>query len=199
MQRTDEWFEIRAGRFTGSEINKLMGIKGLGETGKTYAREKAYDIVFGRDKDEGFTSFAMQRGIDLEPLAFEFFAERQFFDVEKCGFFTLGDNLGASPDGITSDGGCLEIKCPDNKKVLGLIAGEPIDTNYIWQMQCEMLVTNSAHCYFFNYGIRNDEVIFHEIVVEADKGKQDLILERVEEAVKIRDEYVQILLNNKQF
>ena len=199
MQRTDEWFELRAGRFTGSEIHKLMGIKGLGETGKTYAKEKAFDIVFGRDKDEGFTSYAMQRGIDLEPLAFDFFAERQFFEVEKCGFFVKGDNLGASPDGLTSDGGCLEIKCPDNKKILGLIAGDPIDTNYIWQMQCEMLVINSTHCYFFNYGIRNDEVIFHEIVIEADKEKQDLILERVEQAVKIRDEYVQILLTNKQF
>ena len=66
-------------------------------------------------------------------------------------------------------------------------------------MQCEMLVTNSTHCYFFNYGIRNDEIIFHEIVVEADKVKQNLILDRVEESVKIRDEYVQILLNNKQF
>lgn len=199
MQRTEQWHELRSGRFTGSEIHKLMGPKGLGETGNTYALEKAFDIVFGRDKDEGFTSYAMQRGIDLEPLAFEFFAERQFFEVEKCGFFVKGDNLGASPDGLTSDDGCLEIKCPDNKKILGLIAGKPIDTQYIWQMQCEMLVTNSTRCHFFNYGIRNDEVIFHEIIVKADKEKQDLILERVEEAVKIRDKYVELLLNNKQF
>ncbi len=199
MQRTEQWHELRSGRFTGSEIHKLMGAKGLGETGNTYALEKAFDIVFGRDKDEGFTSYAMQRGIDLEPLAFDFFAERQFFKVDKCGFFVKGDNLGASPDGLTSDNGCLEIKCPDNKKILGLISGKPIDTQYIWQMQCEMLVTNSTHCYFFNYGIRNDEVIFHEIIVHADKEKQDLILERVEEAVKIRDKYVELLLNNKQF
>jgi len=199
MQRTEQWHKLRTGRFTGSEIHKLMGVKGLGETGNTYALEKAFDIVFGRDKDEGFTSYAMQRGIDLEPLAFDFFAERQFFKVDKCGFFVKGDNLGASPDGLTSDNGCLEIKCPDNKKILGLISGKPIDTQYIWQMQCEMLVTNSTHCYFFNYGIRNDEVIFHEIIVHADKEKQDLILERVEEAVKIRDQYVEILLNNKQF
>lgn len=199
MQRTEQWHELRSGRFTGSEIHKLMGAKGLGETGNTYALEKAFDIVFGRDKDEGFTSYAMQRGIDLEPLAFEFFAERQFFEVEKCGFFVKGDNLGASPDGLTSDDGCLEIKCPDNKKIQRLIAGKPIDTQYIWQMQCEMLVTNSTRCHFFNYGIRNDEVIFHEIIVKADKEKQDLILERVEEAVKLRDEYVQILLTNKQF
>ena len=199
MQRTEQWHKLRTGRFTGSEIHKLMGVKGLGETGNTYALEKAFDIVFGRDKDEGFTSYAMQRGIDLEPLAFDFFAERQFFKVDKCGFFVKGDNLGASPDGLTSDNGCLEIKCPDNKKILGLITGKPIDTQYIWQMQCEMLVTNSTHCYFFNYGIRNDEVIFHEIIVHADKEKQDLILERVEEAVKIRDQYVEILLNNKQF
>lgn len=199
MQRTEQWHKLRTGRFTGSEIHKLMGVKGLGETGNTYALEKAFDIVFGRDKDEGFTSYAMQRGIDLEPLAFDFFAERQFFKVGKCGFFVKGDNLGASPDGLTSDNGCLEIKCPDNKKILGLISGKPIDTQYIWQMQCEMLVTNSTHCYFFNYGIRNDEVIFHEIIVHADKEKQDLILERVEEAVKIRDKYVELLLNNKQF
>lgn len=56
-----------------------MGIKGLRRTWKTYAREKAYDIVFGRDKDEGFTSFAMQRGIDLEPLAFPGFSLKAVF------------------------------------------------------------------------------------------------------------------------
>ena len=42
-QRSEEWFKQREGRATASEIHKLMGIKGLGETGKTYAFEKAIE------------------------------------------------------------------------------------------------------------------------------------------------------------
>ena len=40
-QRSSEWFKERWGKFTASSIHKLLGIRGLGETGKTYAIERA--------------------------------------------------------------------------------------------------------------------------------------------------------------
>ena len=68
-QGTDEWFENRKGKFTGSKIANLLGIKGLGKTGETYAFEQAVEKLYGRLEDS-FLSYDMQRGIDLETLAF---------------------------------------------------------------------------------------------------------------------------------
>ena len=39
-QGTDEWLSIRKGKFTASEIHKLMGQRGFGDTGMTYILEK---------------------------------------------------------------------------------------------------------------------------------------------------------------
>jgi len=75
LQRSKEWYETRRGRFTASEIHKLMGIKGMGATGETYCFEKAVEIAFGIDEDDDFTSYDMKRGIELEPKAFAKFKE----------------------------------------------------------------------------------------------------------------------------
>ena len=204
QQRSNDWFEARKGRFTGSQIHKLLGVKGLGETGKTYAFENACDIVFGFNEDEGFTSFDMQRGIDLEPIAFNKFAELKqldFISVEKCTFFPYGDNAGASPDGIVGDKAILEIKCPKPYKFFNLVANgvAEIDKNYFQQMQMEMLCTNSEKAYFFNYIIYNGIPMWHELIVERDEKVIDLIKERIIEATEIRDEYVLKLKSNIQF
>ena len=100
-QRSEEWRKQRHGKFSASEIHKLMGVRGLGETGKSYAIEKAIEELYG-DVDENFISYDMERGIELEPLAFAKFKELkslEFIDVLNCGFFTLSDSAGASPDG----------------------------------------------------------------------------------------------------
>ena len=39
-QRSNEWYNKRLGRFTGSQIHELMGVKGLGLTGEGYAYSK---------------------------------------------------------------------------------------------------------------------------------------------------------------
>mgnify|MGYP003473559635 FL=1 len=44
-QRSQEWYDLRKGVFTSSEAHKLLGIKGLGQTGETYALEKAIEII----------------------------------------------------------------------------------------------------------------------------------------------------------
>ena len=68
-QRSEEWRKQRHGKFSASEIHKLMGVRGLGETGKSYAIEKAIEELYG-EVDENFVSYDMERGIELEPLAF---------------------------------------------------------------------------------------------------------------------------------
>jgi putative phage-type endonuclease len=204
LQKSNEWFDSRLGRFTGSQIHKLLGVKGLGLTGESYAFENAIEIVFSRNEDEQLETYDMKRGNDLEPFAFEKFKEIkgfEFIEVEKCSFFPFGENAGASPDGLVGKDAVLEIKCPRPTKFFNLVAKgyDAIDKEYIAQMQMEMLCTNSNKCYFFNYIIYNGEAMFHEIVIERDEKMIELIKERIEQAVLIRNEFVNQLKNNKQF
>ena len=125
LQRSDDWFEMRKGRFTASNIHKLLGVRGLGQTGESYIFEKAVEEVFGLDENDSFTSYDMQRGVELEPLAFRKFKELKeldFIDVEETTFFPYGKHAGASPDGLVSDNSILEIKCPRPTKFFNLVA-----------------------------------------------------------------------------
>jgi len=202
QQRSPEWRQQRYGKFTSSRINDLMGIKGLGKTGETYAFDMACDIVFGQNEDEGFTSFDMQHGIETEPLAFEFFKWQkslQFLEVTECGFFALNQNTGGSPDGLVSDNSVLEIKCPKPGKLFRLIADGIIDQCYIDQMQHQMWVTGTKQAYFLNYAIFNGDIASHEIIVPRDQERIDLMKIRIDEAVIIRDAFVEKLMANRQW
>lgn len=203
-QRSENWYNERLGRFTASEIHKLLGVKGLGLTGETYCFEKACEMVFGIDEEENFVSSDMQRGINLEPIAFRKFQELkelEFMEVKESYFFPFGDSAGASPDGLINNDGVLEIKCPRSKKFFRLVSdGEKaIDSEYYAQMQMQMLCSNSDTAYFFNYIIFKGVEMWHEIIVKRDDVMIEKIKERIIEATKIRDEFVQYLTINKQF
>ena len=190
-QRTPDWHKERYGKFTASKIIDLLGIKGLGLTGETYAVERAIEQLFG-EVEEGFTSKDMQRGIDLESTAFAKFVEvHPNLKVQNCSFFAYGEHAGASPDGLIDDDAILEIKCPKGKKFFRLVAEENIDKIYIAQMQMQMLCSNSDKAYFFNYCIIDGEEFHHTIEVKRDEEMIALIKERLEEAIAIKEAYIE--------
>jgi exodeoxyribonuclease (lambda-induced) len=200
-QRSESWKLERYGKFSASEIYKLLGVRGLGETGKTYAIEKAIEELYG-EMEENFISYDMQRGIELEPLAFAKFKELkelEFLNVETCSFFKLNDDAGASPDGLVSDDAVLEIKCPKSTTFFELVATNEIDKKYYAQMQMQMLCTNRNKAYFFNYLIHEGTEYHHEIIVERDDKMIELIKERLTEATKIKKEYINKIKLNKQW
>ncbi|WP_296683347.1 lambda exonuclease family protein [Flavobacterium sp.] len=198
-QRSEEWYKDRYGKFTASKINDLLGIKGLGLTGETYAVERAIEQLFG-EVEEGFTSKDMQRGIDLEPTAFAKFVEvHPNLKVQNCTFFAYGEHAGASPDGLVDDDAVLEIKCPKGKKFFRLVAEENIDKVYIAQMQMQMLATCRKRAYFFNYLELDGKVYHHTIIVERDEDMIELIKKRLEEAIIIKEDYIKLLESKKQW
>lgn len=201
QQRSLEWHEQRLGKFTASEIHKLMGVKALGDTGKGYAIEKAIEHLYG-DFEEPFISFDMQTGIETEPLAFAKFQELkglEFLQVSNCGFFNYGENAGASPDGLVSDNAILEIKCPKSTTFFKLVATNEIDSKYYAQMQMQMLATDAIKGYFFNYLIHEGKEYWHEIIVERDEVICDRIKERINEAIEIKNDYINKLNKNQQW
>lgn len=202
LQRSKEWFDVRLGRFTASQIDSLLGIKGLGLTGESYIFEKAVETVFGKDENDDFTTYDMQRGVELEPIAFEKFKELkelEFIEVSETSFFCFGDHAGASPDGLVGNDAILEIKCPRPTKFFKLVKDNQIDKCYLSQMQMQMLCTNSQRAHFFNYIIFNGVEMWHEIIVERDEKVIELIRQRLEEAIILKHEFTQYLISKKQF
>ena len=206
LQRTEEWFKAREGRFTASNISRLLGKEGLKRTKDSidnFAFEKAVETIYGVETDQ-VISFDMQRGIDLEPYAFAKFKELkslEFLDVKEVGFYEYEEGAGASPDGIVSNNSNLEIKCPKRNKFFKLVANGAveIDAGYIAQMQMQMLATGTIQTYFFNYLIENGIEYWHEIIVPRDEEMISLIKNRIFIGNEIKKDYIKKITNNSQF
>lgn len=203
-QGSNEWFKQRLGKATASEIHKIMGVKGIGETGKSYALVKARELCLGEVEEEKFDNADTRRGKELEPLAFAKFKElkaAEFIDVQPTIFFPYGENAGASPDGICGNDAVLEIKSPRIDKFFALIVKgvDAIDKEYYFQMQLQILASNSTHAHFFNYALIGCKEIYHEILVQRDEPVIDLMKARINEFTVIRDEYIAAYKKNAQF
>jgi putative phage-type endonuclease len=195
-QRSNEWYKERYGKFTASEIHKLLGVRGLGETGKSYAIEKAIEQLYGQVEDS-YRGADMQRGVDLEPHAFKKFQEMHPEATESF-MFPYGEHAGASPDGVVGKDAILEIKCPRATKFFKIVADENIDKEYYAQMQMQMLCSNSDKAYFFNYCVIDGEEFHHTIEVKRDEEMIALIKERLEEAIAIKEAYIEKINKNIQ-
>ena len=118
-QGSDEWHVARAGVITASMFStcrqKLKSGPNKGDFGaeaQAYAFRLAVERISGKPLDEGFETWAMKRGHELEPEA-RFAHELEIgVCVQEAGFVTTDDRkFGASADGLIGDDGGAEYKC----------------------------------------------------------------------------------------
>lgn len=194
LQRSSQWYQDRLGRFTASQADRLVGKEGLVKTReaiKAYAMEKAAEMYFGIIEDD-FLSFDMQRGIDIEPLAFAKYSELRAMDfvtVQQVGFFTYGDHAGASPDGLTSEPRNLEMKCPAITTFSKFAMTGEINPKYYAQMQMQMMCASVEVTDFFNYCVHNGNEYHLTIEVPRDEAMVKLLQDRIEYAASLKLEY----------
>lgn len=82
------------------------------DASKDYAFRLAIERISGEPLDEGFQTWAMQRGHDLEPDARMEHEMQTGLIVQEAGFITTDDGLfGASADGLIEQDGGSEYKC----------------------------------------------------------------------------------------
>lgn len=134
QQGTQEWFEIRCGKITGSIAKNFIKQDELTiKTGrKKYEISQAvYNNIFqliGQERviyDENdflefsrIPTYAQDRGYAGEQDAINFYQEQKLDTVKKCGFIESNcGNFGFSPDGIIKDG-FIEIKTINSGKHL---------------------------------------------------------------------------------
>lgn len=205
FQRSDEWFKFRAGKFSASDIHRLLGKEGLKKTKDSinnYAFEKAVESLYGIE-EQGFVSKDIERGVTLEPMAFKRFKELkefEFLDVKECTFIPYTNHSGSTPDGYVSDNSNLEIKCPRRNKFFKMVSNgiEEVSTQYYAQMQMQMLCSKTDKTYFFNYHIENGIEYWHELIVNRDDDMIKLLDERIKQATEIKLEYIEKINNNIQ-
>jgi putative phage-type endonuclease len=192
-QRSEEWFELRKGKITSSEIHKIMGKGDLSETAKTYLLEKVCEYYGGFT--EPAIGAALSWGMDLEPIAIAFYEQRTKTTVEKASFIPAGVHYGGSPDGIVPPGGIIEVKCPyksANHFKHGLIDSaekfKKVAPNYYYQCISNMVCAEAQWCDFISYDPRVQEdfkmFIFR---LELNEEEAEIMLNRVKVAIAYMD------------
>jgi hypothetical protein len=91
-------------------------------------------------REEGFTSAAMQRGTELEPvarMAYELFSDAEVAETGLIMHPSI-DGFGASPDGLVGERGMLEIKCPNTATHVFTMQSGRHDPQYEWQMFAQL-------------------------------------------------------------
>ncbi|MFL9582411.1 lambda exonuclease family protein [Stenotrophomonas sp. AB1(2024)] len=82
------------------------------EEAKNYAFRLAVERINGEPLDEGFQTYAMKRGHDLEPMARAEHEVQSGLIVKRAGFVLSDDGVfGASADGLIGDDSGSEYKC----------------------------------------------------------------------------------------
>lgn len=175
-QHSSEWFSARLGKVTASKVKDVMS-KGRGSapsaTRQNYMMQLLCERLTGK-REEGFTSSAMQRGTDLEPVA------RSAYEIDK-GVMTAETGLilhpkiegfGASPDGLVGERGMLEIKCPNTAThVLTMQSGKH-DQQYEWQMFAQLACADRDWVDFVTFDDRlPDELQYACFRLERDEAR----------------------------
>ena len=138
-QGSEQWENLRAGRFTSSEIHNIMVCgkrdmtkdelaarpkKGTGSSttkiadpsqmgpkGLTYINQKVAEILTGRPKPSSY-AYPLVYGKETEPEAVEYFSQKFGLECVEVGFQPFGDHAGGSPDRLIGEDEGLEVKCP---------------------------------------------------------------------------------------
>lgn len=192
QQRTPEWFAARRGRVSGSVAGAILGLDP--NTSREAALRRLVRDWHGAEP-EFSGNIATRHGQAHEDGAIIDFMMETGLDVEPVGFLPYEDWLGASPDGLTSDGGVLEVKVPFSLRKsedpnFKTLADQP---HYYAQVQVEILCANASHAWFWQWSTHGTKLER----VEIDQAWRDENLPRLKQfhdelmdAIRTPDEYL---------
>lgn len=156
-QGTDAWHAQRLGKATASRIADVIAKtkSGYSTSRENYCIELALERVTGQ-RQESFSSAAMQWGTDTEPLARAAYEARTGAIVDEVAMIAHPSiaMAGASPDGMIDGDGLIEIKCPNSATHMKTLLAKKPDGKYITQMMWQMACTGRKWCDFVSFDPR---------------------------------------------
>ena len=185
-QGSPQWFQEHAGKPGASSYNKIVTTRGEpSKQANDYALQLAGEYLLGT-VEYGYTSFAMQRGIEMEAEAREYYEFINDVEVQQVGMIYKDERQDrlCSPDGLM-DGKGLEIKSPMLKAHIKYLLGGKLPTEYFCQVQGSLYITGFETWDFMSYypglkpfliTVRRDEKFISALATELDKFIDNLIL-----------------------
>jgi len=183
IQKTDEWFQKRKGKITGTVLKDIMGTP--------YKRTEAIYEMIGDILAEGVEDQSenpMARGNRLEPEARAMFGFYQSKSIKETGIAESDNNrqIASSPDGLIGENEALEIKCMGRKNHVKMWLTNKIPDEYEWQV-IQYFVVNSKleKLYFVGY---HPEITVHPMhVIEV---KREEVLSKILSAEKAQEAFL---------
>jgi hypothetical protein len=177
---------------------------------KTYATEKAVEMLTMQDMTPTFKSKAMEWGSNTEAEAVEAIYNKYGLVVENYGdnqeFVLLNKDVGCTPDGLIDDDAGIETKCPESTTHIKYLqiksVGEfkELKPEYYWQIQGCMYVTGREKWLFVSYDKRftYKELQLKVIVIYRNENDIEFLDKRIKMAIAYRNKIYQEILNLNQ-
>lgn len=184
-QRSEGWFKDRLGKATASNFAAIMA-------GPKYAGWKNYkaSLILERltgEKADGFTSPAMQWGIDTEPLAILAYEAETGLITTEAPFVEHKVLLaGASPDRYVEEDGLVEVKCPNSATHLYTLMLRRMPPQYKAQTQGQLWVTERQWNDFVSFDPRMPDNA--QLFIERQQRDEPYITLMEETVTKFLDE-----------
>jgi len=159
-QRTDEWFAARLGKVTASKVADVIAKtkSGYSTSRENYMTQLICERLTGK-KQESFSNAAMDWGTETEPLARAAYEAFKDVLVDEVGIIDhpFLPMCAASPDGLVSDDGMVEIKCPNTATHFDTLLAGKMPTKYMPQVQWQMACANRLWNDFVSFDPRAPE------------------------------------------
>ncbi|GAG80752.1 unnamed protein product, partial [marine sediment metagenome] len=174
-QGTEEWLRVRMGKVTASNfaISMAKGKSGGVSKTRTTLMHKLIAERLTNEPQETYRNGAMEWGTETEPAAREYYEAVNDCIVKEVGFVEHNEYIGCSPDGLVSEDGLLEIKCPNSATHIGYILADKLPAVYKAQVQGQLWVTDRKWCDFVSYDPRVSKRPYWFIRVNRDQDYID--------------------------
>lgn len=152
-QGSEAWFLSRLGIATGSMFNCVMTTKQMKRAKSDYIYLLAAEAITQRPQEEIFTTKDIDRGNELESCAVAMYELDYDCTVTMAGLCkpSIESMYGVSPDGLISEDGGLEIKCPRLKKHLQYVTENVLPADYVHQVYGSLFTTGRDYWDFMSY------------------------------------------------
>lgn len=159
-QRTEEWFAARLGKVTASKVADVIAKTktGYSASRENYMAQLICERMTGQ-KADSFTNAAMEWGTATEPLARAAYEAFKDVLVDEVGIIEhpFLPMCAASPDGLVSIDGMLEIKCPNTATHFDTLLTSKMPNKYMPQVQWQMACANRLWVDFVSFDPRAPE------------------------------------------
>lgn len=192
IQGTPEWTAARRGVPSASAFDKIITTKGEpSKQRQKYLYQLAGECVSGI-VEETYQNGAMLRGKEMEDEARQLYSLINGVEVQQVGFCVVDGDLafGCSPDSLVGEDGGLEIKCPQMATHVSYLLDNVLPTDYIQQVQGNLLVTGRKWWDFMSYypglkpliiRVQRDEKLLKSLKIELELFCEQLknIIEKI--------------------